>query len=713
MQRTSAPNIGLAPLPQRARGYWKARLVAAREGVESFLERESGQLPLWVVAGFGAGIACWFAFRSPSAWSALICLSLGTAIAGFSFGAGRLERGLGWIGLAMALGCSLVWLRSEWVTAPRLERPLVTRFEAEVHRVEPLAAKGDIRLTLVPSDPALPPLVRVSIKSEGAPAGLASGAKVRLRARLAPPPSMALPGTHDFARDAWFKALGAVGRSLGKIEVLAPAEAGGLNSVRERLGRHILKQLPGSAGTIASALATGDQSAVSEEDAETMRRSGLAHLLSVSGLHIAAVIGATMLLTLKLLALSERLALRFNLVLVAAGAGAVAGIAYTLLTGAQVPTVRSCIAALLVLGGIALGREAISLRLVAVGALVVLLFRPEALAGPSFQFSFAAVTAIIALHSSSLGRRLFMRRDEGLVRNAGRALLATIVTGLAVEFALMPFALYHFHKAGLYGVAANLVAIPLTTFVIMPLEAGALLLDLAGLGAPLWWLAGHALEALLQVAESVASAKGAVATLPAMPVSAFALMVAGGLWLCLWTTAPRLFGLVPLLAGAILAAASPGPDLLVTGDGRHLAIVADDGTPLMLRDRSGDFMRGLMSEASGFDEEPGLLDGAPFGSCSRDACVAAVQREGREWRVLATRSATRLDWAPLVQACAQADIVVSERRLPRGCTPRWLKLDRETLGRTGGVAVFLGPFPRVDTVASRLGAHPWAHSSAM
>lgn len=81
------------------------------------------------------------------------------------------------------------------------------------------------------------------------------------------------------------------------------------------------------------------------------------------------------------------MALRFNLVLVAAGAGAFSGIGYTLLTGAQVPTVRSCIAAVLVLGGIALGRDAISLRLVAVGALVVLLFRPEALAGPSFQFS--------------------------------------------------------------------------------------------------------------------------------------------------------------------------------------------------------------------------------------------------------------------------------------------------------------------------------------
>ena len=127
-----------------------------------------------------------------------------------------------------------------------------------------------------------------------------------------------------------------------------------------------------------------------------------------------------MLLSLKLLALSERLALRFNLVLVAAAVAAAAGVAYTLLTGAQVPTVRSCIAALLVLAGIALGRDAISMRLVAVGALVVLLFRPEALAGASFQMSFAAVTAIVALHSTGWARRLFQRREEGFPARFGR-----------------------------------------------------------------------------------------------------------------------------------------------------------------------------------------------------------------------------------------------------------------------------------------------------
>jgi len=185
-------------------------------------------------------------------------------------------------------------------------------------------------------------------------------------------------------------------------------------------------------------------------------------------------------------------------------------------------------------------------------------------------------------------------------------------------------------------------------------------------------------------------------------------MVTGALWLCLWTSRLRLLGFVPFAIGAAAAAMTPKPDLLVTGDGRHLTVVTPEGTPLMLRDRSGDFMRDLMSEASGFDEEPGSLAGAPFSACSRDACIARIQRDGREYRVLATRTATRIEWQSLVKTCAEVDIAISDRWLPRGCKPRWLKLDRKALETTGGIAIYLGEKPRVETVAERLGSHPWA-----
>jgi competence protein ComEC len=698
--------MGEAPLPQRARSYWKARFSAAAEGLEKLLEAERAQLPPWLAIGFGTGIAAWFGLGEPGQWRAFLCISAALALIGFGFGAGRAGRALGWFALAATFGCGLVWARSAWVAQPRLARPAVVEVTGQVESVDHLAARQVVRLLLRTADPALPPRVRVSVEEDKMPPGVARGAELTMRTRLVPPPPMALPGTYDFARDAWFRGIGAVGKALGPPTVVHAARPTGLDAARDSLRRHIGARLPPSSAGIAIALATGDQNAVGEEDAEAMRRSGLTHLLSVSGLHIAAAVGFAMFLTLRLLALSQTLALRLNLVLVAAGAGAAAGVGYTLLTGAQVPTVRSCVAALLILGGIALGRDALSIRLIAVGALVVLLFRPEALAGPSFQMSFAAVTAIVALHSTGWSRRWFQRRDEPIVVRIGRAGLAMVLTGLAVEFALIPFALYHFHRSGLYGVAANIIAIPLTTFVIMPLEAGALLLDALGWGKPLWLLCGAAIDGLLRLAHGVASASGAVAMTPSMPGWAFGMMVAGGIWLCLWTRRWRLLGLAPLLAGAIAAATAPAPDLLVTEDGKHLAMV-ENGVPLLLRERAGDYVRDLLAEASGFDGDPANLGSQPFSACSKDACVARIARGPAQWRLLATRSSTLIDWEIFTRACAAADIVVSDRRLPRGCAPHWLKLDRSALARTGGLAIYLDGAPHIETVAERVGAHPW------
>ena len=709
MQWMSAPNIAGAPLPQRARGFWKARLSAWNERLEGLLEAERAQLPPWLVVGLGTGIAGWFAFGAPRAWSAVICLGAALFLGGLLAGSGRAGRALGMFGLAMALGCAIVWLRADMVAAPRIARPKVVSVSGRIEMVERLVARQSVRLTLAVSDPALPPRVRVSLDSDKAPAGLAAGSDVRLRARLAPPPPMALPGTYDFAKDAWFRKIGAVGKALGPVEMLKARAPSGLDRIREKLGDHVRASLPADEAGIAVALVTGDQNSVSESDAQAMRSSGLTHLLSVSGLHIAAVVAAAMLLSLKLLALSERLALRFNLVLVSAGVAAAAGIGYTLLTGAQVPTVRSCVAALLVLLGIALGREAISLRLVAVGAMAVLLVRPEALAGPSFQMSFGAVTAIIALHSTQWARRLLERREEGVIGRTLRALAGIILTGLAVEVALMPMALFHFHRSGLYGVAANIIAIPLTTFAIMPLEAGALLLDVIGLGAPLWWLTGLSLKLLLGLARTVAAAPGAVAMLPSMPNWAFGLMVIGGIWVCLWTTRLRLLGLAPIAIGAAAAWAAPTPDMLVTGDGRHLVVVGETGTPMLLRDGAGDYVRQLFAEASGFEGDPVNLGSTGFSACTRDSCAAVVRKAGNEWRLLATRSSTRLDWTTLTRACATADIMVSDRRLPRGCTPRWLKLDPTTLRETGGLAIYLSESPHIETVAEHVERHPWAY----
>jgi competence protein ComEC len=191
-----------------------------------------------------------------------------------------------------------------------------------------------------------------------------------------------------------------------------------------------------------------------------------------------------------------------------------------------------------------------------------------------------------------------------------------------------------------------------------------------------------------------------------MPGWAFALMVAGGLWVCLWTSRARLLGCVPVALGTIGAVLAPAPDLLVTGDGRHLAIAETDGV-FILRDRAGDYIRSLLAEASGYDADPSALEEQRGSDCSRDACLAELRKGVVGWRLLATRSATRIDWVEFTAACASADIVVSDRRLPRGCVPRWLKLDAAALGQTGGLAIYLSGKPHIDSVADHVGLHPW------
>ncbi len=704
----SAPSIALPPrqtaeIPRRA-------VIGAR--LEAVLDAERNQLPLWLPVGLGSGIAAWFWLPDAAAWSAFLLALAALAAGPFAAGGGtRWARALAIFALAAVLGCGLIWWRAERVAAPRLAHARMAEVTATIESVQRLPAKAALRLVVRPADAKLAARLRINVDQEDAVAGLDPGATIRFRAWLMPPAPMAVPGAYDFARVAWFQRIGGTGRALD-LSLVAPAAEKGwrarLAAWRQCLADHIAARVTGGEGGIAVALATGDQGAMPEADAEAMRRSGLAHLLSVSGLHLTAVVGAVMLLTLKLLAVSPSLALRFRLVLVSAAAGALAGIAYTLLTGAEVPTVRACIAALLVLAGVAIGREALTLRLVAVGALVVLSLWPESLAGPSFQLSFAAITAIVALHEHPRLKVLLARRDEGGLQKVGRFLLALVLTGLAVEIALAPIALYHFHRTGLYGALANVVAIPLTTFVIMPLEALALLLDLAGVGGPAWRLTEGALGWLLALAHATAAAPGAVASLAPMPAGAFALMVGGGLWLALWRTRWRRFGLFPFIIGACWAIATPPADLLVTGDGRHLAVRTSNGRLAILRPRAGDYVRDLLAETSASQAEPLELDRLPVAACSPDLCVADLGREGRRWRLLATRSHDLVPIEALVRACAEADIVVSERRLPRTCRPRWLKADRALLRRTGGLAFALGSEGRVATVADRVGRHPWA-----
>ncbi len=701
-------------------GHWRKRmnlssgLTRALVVVERLLESAGFDRAPWLAVGFAAGIAAWFALANSWQWLALIALCLAVmlgTLAGLR-GDGRfpfLRQAIAALALVIAAGCGIVWAKSALVGTPAIARPMVGEISGTVMKREEQPALARVRLTLAVREPgtARPIMVRLNLASGDDQPGIAEGAQVKLRARLMPPAPPMLPGGYDFARASWFSGLAATGSVLGKVTVVRTGQQQGwVRGLQRSLSAHVRSRLDGSAGTIAAAFASGDRGAIAESDDTAMRDAGLTHLLSISGLHVSAVVAAVYVLTIRLLALWPWLALRVRLPLVAAGAGALAGVAYTVLTGAEVPTIRSCIGAVLVLLALAIGREPLSLRMVAVAALFVLLFWPEAVIGPSFQMSFAAVIAIVALHGAAPIRAFLSPREQAWWAKGLRHLVMLLGTGVVIELALMPIGLFHFHRAGVYGALANVIAIPLTTFVSMPAIALALLLDGIGLGAPAWWIAGKSLELLLLLAHWTAAQPGSVTLLPAMGQGSFMLFIAGGLWLALWRGKLRLAGLIPAMMGLTMLAFLRPPDVLISNDGHHVGITGEGGSLLVLRQGKSDFAKENLQEIAGMDGETQLLEDWPGARCNRDFCAVELDRGGRKWRLLIARSKDLVDIRELASACARADIVIADRRLPYPCKPALLKADRAMLGQTGGLTLDLSN-REVRTVAQDQGTHGW------
>lgn len=681
--------------------------------VEAFLDAHPFERGLWLVVAFGAGIVAWTALPGPAQRIAVILASGGTALAAFAFldedECGHVRLGVIGVTVMVAAGLGTVWTKSTLAGQPGIARPMVVHLTGEVIERRDERAKARVRLIVRTRLAGFddPVLVRLNVPDAADAPAARESAHVRVRARLMPPAPPMLPGGYDFARTAWFSGIAATGSALGPVEVVRlTTHRRTLRGIQATLAAHVRTQLAGSPGNIAAALASGDRGAIGSADEDAMRDAGLTHLLSISGLHVSALVGAVYFLVARLLALLPWIALRIRVPVAGALAGALAGIAYTLLTGAEVPTVRSCIGALLVLAALVLGRDPLSLRLVAVGALVVMVFWPEAIVGPSFQMSFSAVIAIIAFHSAAPVRAFLSAPHYGPIVRTIRSVILLLATGVVIELALMPIGLFHFHRAGVYGALANVIAIPLTTFVIMPLTGLALLADLAGLGAPLWWLAGKALEFLLAIAHFVAARPGAVTMMPPVAPWSFAVFVGGMLWLGLWTGPVRLWGVLPAGAAMAVMLTAPVPDILVTGDGRHVGITGIGNELLVLRTGRGDYVRDSLLETAGMDGTLRLLDDWHGAQCSSQACVTTIHRGGRAFTLMLIRGSEYLDELELASACEIVDIVIASRHLPASCRPRMLKADRHMLAQTGGLTLNLSS-GHIRTVAETQGRHGW------
>lgn len=708
------PHDGAVQRQWRKRRRLSSVPAALADRAERFLDRAGFDRGPWLAVGFASGIGAWFLLDAPWEWAAFLAVCAFAGLGALATWRGREDRTqlmIASIALAsvLALGMSAIWARSAMVGAEPIAYPRVLSLDGRVLEREDQPAEERVRLTLAVRDPeeGRAMKVRINVPLDRATEAMEEGARLRLKARLMPPSPPILPGAYDFARTAWFDGLAATGSLVGPIELVEGADRSApLAEAQRTLSAHVRKHMDGSAASIAAALASGDRGAISEADEAAMRDSGLTHLLSISGLHVSAVIAAAYFLAIKLLALWPWLALRVRLPLAAAMVGALAGIGYTLLTGAEVPTVRSCVGAVLVLIALALGREPLSLRMVAVAAIVVLALWPESLVGPSFQMSFAAVIAIVSLHNAEWVKRFLAPREESAFARTARRVAMLFATGLLIEFALMPIVLFHFHRAGVYGAFANVVAIPLVTFVTMPLLALALLLDLVGAGAPVWWAAQLSLDALLGLAHFTAAQPGAVKLMPQMDLASVLTIVGGLLWLALWKGRARLWGPLPVAGGVLVFALTPIPDILITRDGRHVGVTGESDRLLVLRESRSGFARDNLMELAGADGEVVPFERWSNARCSRDFCVLTLERGDRDWHLLMARSRDLVEERALAAACERADIVIADRFLPRSCQPRWLTADRRFLAREGGTAVYLAD-ERVRTVAQSQGEHGW------
>jgi competence protein ComEC len=619
--------------------------------------------------------------------------------------------------LAATLGVAAAKLRTEAVRAPVMQsQTRAIDVYGHVEFIEPRVGKGQrltLRVTAMEKHEAHAWPVRVRVVTRIENKDLAPGDAVRLKATLNPPPGPSLPGDYDFARAAWYKRLGAVGYADGAAEIRTDAPVAALRlrlgaaiaRVRQAIGRRILAALPGETGAIANALITGERGGISEATNQAFRDSGLFHILSISGLHMVIMAGAVFLSIRVALAAIPAVALRYPIKKWAA-AGAMAGaFCYLMISGAEFATVRSYIMISIMFLAVLLDRPAIALRNVALAALAILLLWPESLLDAGFQMSFAAVVALVSAYE---WLRLRDATGQGPVRRGlftsallflAGILTSTLVAGLAVA----PFGIYHFHNTQQFAMLANLLAIPICNFVVMPAALAALIAMPFGLEAVPLSLMGLGIEGMVWCAHAVSELPGAVGRVPAIPTPAFALIVGGGLWWALWGTRWRLIGVVPIALGLMLAPTAQRPDVLVGRGAVLVAVRGADGKLLALAGRGSAYELARWLEHDGDGRPPAQVGRGRAFRCDRQGCTVKVK--GLRLAVANSAAALRDD-------CALAAIVVLKFAKPRACSPSGATIDIDDIDARGAHALTIeGGKVRVETVADTRGDRPWAQKS--
>lgn len=633
---------------------------------------------------FGCGCAAYFAApREPALWFALPLATL--ALVAAVLVRVRLHNRF-WIVLASLVAFALCGFAAARLRTAVVEAPIVppkTQGLVEGWVVDVAGpGTGGGRLLIAPYDiEGLPPdripdRVRVTV---GPDKLVGPGSYIRLNASLSPPPEPASPGAYDFARDFFFQRIGGVGFILSDPQIAeAPQAPLGLklqmavNAARWTLSERIVGVMGVRTGGVAAAMTTGHEAWLQQPDVDAMRDAGIYHILSISGAHMAIVGGFVFLLVRLLIALWPWLALRVSGKKLAAGAGLIAISVYLVISGAPPPAIRSAITLSVAFLAVLADRRAITLHALAVAALLVLAFQPEAVIQPGFQMSFSAAAALIALAEAWPRplREINTPWPIKLVQGIGTWALAGLAASLVAGLATSAFAIQHFNRVAVWGLPANLMLEPISTLVIMPALALGAVLEGVGLdGSWLLALADWGIRLMLDMAVMVAGWPKATMTIASAPGFVLAISFLGLLWICLWRGRLRWLG-VPFALAVALWPRPPAPVGWIASDGGGAAVVRA-GEAVFLRPEAKQFASELWARRRGLTTpaKPEVAAEANY-DCNRIRCAPTSALEPRigAWWTRRKPSEKALAWL-----CANAEIVILKAEvatLPDGCRGR-------------------------------------------
>ncbi|MDJ0825149.1 MAG: ComEC/Rec2 family competence protein [Rhodobacter sp.] len=677
--------------------------MAPIRSVRQALDAQRGHLFPWVPVAIGIGVGLYFALRVEPGLAAYAVAGLGAVV--LAAAAWR-WRGLAPIYVMLCLGVvgfGLAGLRAHLVAAPLLDFRYYGPIEGRIVAVD-RSISDKIRLTLdrvVLEDMAparTPARVRVSLHGQQGFVAPEPGLTVILTGHLSPPQGPVEPGGFDFRRMAWFDGLGAVGYTRSPVLALAPAEAGAsgvrIHRLRMVISAAVQRVLPGEPGAFAAAILTGDRSGMGRDTLDALRVSNLAHLLAISGLHMGLLTGFVFAAMRVLLVSLPWLGLRLPVKKVAAVVALAAGGFYYALSGGNVATERAFVMVAVMLLAVLVDRRAITLRAVAVAAVIVLALRPETLTEPGFQMSFAATTALVAVFGA-------LRDWDGFhVPKPLRPVLAVVVSSAVAGAATAPVAAAHFNRIADYGLIANLLSVPLMGVLVMPAAVLAAVLAPIGLS----WVGLKVMEPPIQwilgVAHWVAGLDGAVTPVPAPPAGVLPIFALGMLWLILWRGTGRLAGLAPAAMALAVWTQVQRPPILVADTGGLVGVMTAEGRALS-KPRGDGFAALSWLENDG--DGAGQSDAAARAGFASDGSDQHLTVDGAAIVHLRGRGAVdRVD-----AACRTAALVIIAKAVdaPRGCP----LFDAGKLRKTGALAIYPQPKGlRLVTASERGGRRLWS-----